>query len=190
MDFLRDYRSTPNCATGRTPAELMIGRQVRTPLSLLQPSVHHDNMPPLHSTAFAIGDHVFVRSYGVNRKVKWLPGRMTSSLGTRMFTVQCTDDIHRRHIDQMRHRVKTSPAPVPPPVEELRLPTYVRAASPPRSPIRETTTRDVSPRLLKTSESFLHLETWLLHQCFVGVPAIGVPVLVTPRSDLFLAEQL
>ena len=30
MGFLR----TPNCATGRTPAELMIGRQVRTPLSL------------------------------------------------------------------------------------------------------------------------------------------------------------
>ena len=52
MDFLRDYRSTPNCATMRIPAELMIGRQVRTPLSLLQPPVHHDKTPPLHSTAF------------------------------------------------------------------------------------------------------------------------------------------
>ena len=59
-DFLRDYRSTLKCATGRTPAELMIGRQVRTPLSLLQPSVHHDSIPLLHSAAFAIGDHVFV----------------------------------------------------------------------------------------------------------------------------------
>ena len=145
MDFLREYRSTPNCATGRTPAELMIGRQVRTPLSLLQPSVHHDKWPPLHSTTFAIRDHVFVRSYGVNRKVKWTPGRITSSLGTRMFTVQCADGIHRRHIDQMRHRVKTSPALVQPPVEELRFPTDVRAASPPRSPIRETPTRDGSP---------------------------------------------
>ena len=144
MGFLREYRSTPNCATGRTPAELMIGRQVRTPLSLLQPSVHHDKWPPLHSTTFAIRDHVFVRSYGVNRKVKWTPGRITSSLGTRMFTVQCADGIHRRHIDQMRHRVKTSPALVPP-VEELRFPTDVRAASPPRSPIRETPTRDGSP---------------------------------------------
>ena len=145
MGFLREYRSTPNCATGRTPAELMIGRQVRTPLSLLQPSVHHDKWPPLHSTTFAIRDHVFVRSYGVNRKVKWTPGRITSSLGTRMFTVQCADGIHRRHIDQMRHRVKTSPALVQPPVEELRFPTDVRAASPPRSPIRETPTRDGSP---------------------------------------------
>ena len=145
MGFLREYRSTPNCATGRTPAEMMIGRQVRTPLSLLQPSVHHDKWPPLHSTTFAIRDHVFVRSYGVNRKVKWTPGRITSSLGTRMFTVQCADGIHRRHIDQMRHWVKTSPALVQPPVEELRFPTDVRAASPPRSPIRETPTRDGSP---------------------------------------------
>ena len=101
-------------------------------------------MPPLYSTAFAIGDHVFVRNYGVNRKVKWLPGRITSSLSTRVFTVKCTDGIHRRHIDQMRHRVKTSPAPVPPLVEELRLPTYLRAASPPRSPTRETPMIEVS----------------------------------------------
>ena len=73
------------------------------------------------------------------------PGRITSSLGTRMFTVHCADGIHRRHIDQMRHRVKTSPALVQPPVEEFRFPTDVRAASPPRSPIRETPTRDGSP---------------------------------------------
>ena len=142
MDFLREYRGTPNCATGRTPAELMIGRQVRNPLSLMQPSVHHDKKPPLHSAKFAIGDHVFVRSYGVNRKVKWIPGRISSSLGTRMFTVQSADGIHRRHIDQMRRRVKTSPARIHTPVEELRFPTYERAASPPRSPIRETPKRD------------------------------------------------
>ena len=70
-DFLREYRSTPNCAMGRTPAELMIGRQVRSPLCLMQPSVHHDKKPPLYSAKFAIVDHVFVRSHGGNRKVKW-----------------------------------------------------------------------------------------------------------------------
>ena len=145
MDFLREYRSTPNCATGRTPAALMIGRQVRTPLSLMQPSVHHDKKTPLHSAKFAIGDHVFVRSYGGNRKVKWIPGRKSSSLGTRIFTVQCADGIHRRHIDQMRHRVKSSPALVQTPVEELRFPTDELAASPPRSPIRGHPTRDNSP---------------------------------------------
>ena len=37
IDFLREYRSTLNRATGRTLAELMIGRQVRTLLSLMQP---------------------------------------------------------------------------------------------------------------------------------------------------------
>ena len=110
-DSLRDCRSMPNCATGCTPVDLMIGRQVRTPLSLLQPSIHYYKMPPLHSTALTIRNNVFVRSCGVNRKVKWLPGRITSSLGTCMFTVHCADGIglHRRHIDQIPHRVKTSP---------------------------------------------------------------------------------
>ena len=49
MDFLRDYRSTANCATGRTPAELMIGRQVRTPLSLLSRQDACHRCTPLRS---------------------------------------------------------------------------------------------------------------------------------------------
>ena len=45
----------------------------------------------------------------LNRRVKWIPGRITSSVGTRMFNVQCADGVHRRHVDQMRHRVKVLP---------------------------------------------------------------------------------
>ena len=36
--LLRAYRSTPHALTGRTPAELMIGRKLRMPLNVIQPS--------------------------------------------------------------------------------------------------------------------------------------------------------
>ena len=39
--FLGEYRSTPHSTIGRTPAELMLGRQSRTRLSLLQPALPH-----------------------------------------------------------------------------------------------------------------------------------------------------
>ena len=34
LEFLQQYRVTPHCTTGRTPAELMLGHQVRSSLSL------------------------------------------------------------------------------------------------------------------------------------------------------------
>ena len=45
----------------------------------------------------------FATINGVNRRAKWIPGRVTYSVGTRMFIVQCADGVHRRHVDQMRH---------------------------------------------------------------------------------------
>ena len=147
--FLREYRSTPHSTTGRTPAELMLGRQFRTRLSLLQPDLPHVEMKqqlakPVRPTKFSNGDHVFIRNYGVNRKVKWVPGRLTSSVGTRMFNVQCADGVYRRHVDQMRQRVKVLPTYSQPPVDEFRFPVATRSATPtPGSPRCETPTRDV-----------------------------------------------
>ena len=147
--FLREYRSTPHSTTGRTPAELMLGRQFRTRLSLLQPDLPHVEKKqqlakPVRPAKFSNGDHVFIRNYGVNRRVKWVPGRVTSSVGTRMFNVQCADGVHRRHVDQMRQRVKVLPTYSQPPVDEFRFPVATRSATPtPGSPRCETPTRDV-----------------------------------------------
>ena len=70
----------------------MLGRQFRTRLFLLQPDLPHVEekqqlAKPVRPTKFSNGDHVFIRNYGVNRRVKWIPGRITSSVGTRMFNV-------------------------------------------------------------------------------------------------------
>ena len=99
---------------------------------------------PVRPTKFSNGDHVFIRNYGVNGRVKWVPGRVTSSVGTRMFNVQCADGVHRRHVDQMRQRVKVLPTYSQPPVDEFRFPVATRSATQtPGSPRCETPTRDV-----------------------------------------------
>ena len=90
---MREYSSTPHSTTGRTPAELMLGRQFRNQMSLLQPALTHIEKKqqlekPVRPTKYANGDHVLIRNYGINRKVKWVPGRVTSSVGTGMFIVQ------------------------------------------------------------------------------------------------------
>lgn len=38
-NFLLAYRSTPHCTTRKTPAKLMIGRELNTKMSLLRPNV-------------------------------------------------------------------------------------------------------------------------------------------------------
>ena len=127
----------------------MMGRQFRTRLSVLQPALPHvekkQQLPkPVRLTKFSNGDHVFIRNYGVNHRVKWVPGRYTSSVGTRMSSVQCADGVHRRHVDQMCHRFKFLPTYSQPPVDEFRFPVATRSATPtPGSPRCETPTRDV-----------------------------------------------
>ena len=37
FDFLTSYRSTPHTVTNRTPAELFIGRNIRTRIDLIKP---------------------------------------------------------------------------------------------------------------------------------------------------------
>ena len=167
--FLREYRRTPHSTTGRTPAELMLGRQFRTRLSLLQPDLPHVEKKqqlgkPVRPTKFSNRYHVFIRNYGVNRRVKWIPGRVTSSMGTRMFNVQCADGVHRRHVDQMRQRVNVLPTCSQPPVDEFRFPVATRSATPtPGSPRCETPTSDVQLAAPNVASTVLSRSTCDLH---------------------------
>ena len=59
-EFLQQYRVTPHCTTGRTPAELMLGHQVRSSLSVLQLRAHkaklQQKLPA--KPKFSIDEHV------------------------------------------------------------------------------------------------------------------------------------
>ena len=90
-DFLLTYRATPHVTTNRTPASLMLNRELRTRFSLLQPDVsadvhakqerqmvQHDQ----HAKArhFQEGQNVMVRDFHPS-KPKWVPGKVIKQTG-------------------------------------------------------------------------------------------------------------
>ena len=75
--FLLSYRSTPHTATDSTPAELLMGRRMRTRLDLLHPSLSarmsEKSKSADHSTPriMETGEPVMVRDYR-NRTTPWI----------------------------------------------------------------------------------------------------------------------
>ena len=112
LRFLTKYRTTPQTTTGMTPAELLLGRKVKTKLDLLHPFVSssvaksqnvqkkcHDK----HAVErdIDVDSHVFVRNY--SHGPKWVPGIVTDQTGPVSFRVKTPNQgIVRRHKDQLR----------------------------------------------------------------------------------------
>ena len=121
MRFLFRYRMTPHASTGVSPAELLMGRRLRSHLSMTHPGMKeigeatqelvqekvratqerqkwHDKAKP---RSFIIGDQVLVLNFG--RGPKWLPGKVTSIRGPVSVTVELADGRSvRRHYDHIR----------------------------------------------------------------------------------------
>ena len=99
--FLFKYRTTPHTTTGISTAELLMGRQLRSHLSLLHPDFtihdrvlkqqsqkdHHDSRA--NRRHFTIGDTVFVHDFPTGNK--WLPGTVIQSKGPLSFLIKLAD---------------------------------------------------------------------------------------------------
>ena len=114
--FLFNYRMTPHSTTGRSPAELMFGRKLRTRFDMLWPSenletrVHdkqekqkwyhakHPRKPNLDTNS-----PVMARNYA--RGSKWLPGIVERRTGPVSFKVRLQNgNLIKRHQDQLHMR--------------------------------------------------------------------------------------
>lgn len=75
--FLFSYRITPQTSTGRSPAELLLGKRPRSRFDLIQPdmSIIH----PLPKRAFSVGDKLFAKNY--SGTAKWIPVTVTKITG-------------------------------------------------------------------------------------------------------------
>ncbi|XP_061393441.1 uncharacterized protein LOC133328954 [Musca vetustissima] len=96
------YRRAVHPATGKSPAMLMLGRQMQTRLDLFLPNndVNY-NAPFKIIKHFNIGDRVSVRDYLSG--VKWKFGVVEEKVGDLHYKVKLDDGrTWKRHVDQIR----------------------------------------------------------------------------------------
>lgn len=104
LGMLATYRALPG-TSGKSPAQLLHGRQPRTLLSLLRPE---ESSLALTQGKFNIGDKVYVRMFGGNRK--WVPACIIGLRGSRVYVVKAADKTFTRHQAQIRRRYSGSEA--------------------------------------------------------------------------------
>ena len=119
--FLFNYRTATHSTTHTSPAELMFGRQLRTPLDVLRPdlteTVRGEQTKQKRykdrgcrqgdSDMLRIGDPVYVSAVGQLQGSKgrnWLPGVLLDKYGVKL-TVRLSDGrVLVRHADRVRAR--------------------------------------------------------------------------------------
>lgn len=123
--FLTTYRAIPNRSApdGKSPAELLLGRRIRTTMDLLLPPkdqaerhITDDYMQQQYNRkhgvkpkSFAAGDMIFVKLYRNNNAFDWTPGKIIERVGNSMYNIyvetQRRKQLIRSHIDQIQARV-------------------------------------------------------------------------------------
>ena len=125
--FLLKYRVTPHPATGKSPAEMLLNRRLRTLLDLVHPDQNSldgkeeenaaykkrakrnfDNRAS-NAKSFEIGQPVFARNY--RDGAKWLQGKVLKKIGNAMFLIRTQRGIWRRHFDQLKCDLKDQNIP-------------------------------------------------------------------------------
>ena len=99
--------------TGKSPAELFLGRKIRSTLDLIKPDIRHFEHKFVEKIErrFNVNGKVFVRNY--KSKEKWVPGIVVGKIGSYLYDVSVGDIIIRRHIDQIiRNCTKQTSSPV------------------------------------------------------------------------------
>ncbi|XP_058034327.1 uncharacterized protein K02A2.6-like, partial [Ahaetulla prasina] len=104
--FLAVQHRTPCVTTGRSPAELLMGRKLRCPLDRLNPNYTPEGYKgELRKTrGMEIGDRVWAHNYGEGPI--WIAGEILNITGPKSYLVELKDGrVWRRHIDQIRKRI-------------------------------------------------------------------------------------
>ena len=105
-DFLITYRSTPSTVTGASPAELVMGRKLRTRLSFLRPETNvqvNTREVSNNLRKFDDGAKVWVRN--VTGRVKWSPGQIIRREGLLKYHVLVNQRQRLVHVNHLTKRV-------------------------------------------------------------------------------------
>ena len=105
--FLLHYQSTPHITTGKTPAEIMFGRNIKTRMNLLHPQSKERKQEKSKSEVsfgenareLEVGDVVWMQNY--QSSPRWILGSITNKFGPWNYQVLANGKFHKRHIDQL-----------------------------------------------------------------------------------------
>ena len=89
--FLLAYRSAPHATTSLSPAQLLLGRNVKTRLDLIIPDGTREPVKK---------QHVWVCNY--RRGPKWESGTVIERRGPVLYRVKVDDQTWKRHVEQLR----------------------------------------------------------------------------------------
>ncbi|KAL5467316.1 hypothetical protein EMCRGX_G031528 [Ephydatia muelleri] len=110
--FLFQYRLTPHSTTGRSPAELLLGRKPRSHLDFIFPSVEHhvtknqgrqkeNHDVHTRQRSFQVGEEVYVLNHR-----GMIPGKVTAVRGPLTLIVTLDDGTESRyHVDHVKERI-------------------------------------------------------------------------------------
>ena len=114
--FLASYRSTPHSVTGRTPAEIILGRLPRTRLSLIHPCVPQrmsiaveervDHKAPRN---FGEGQKVLLPHFRPNAPQKWRHAIISCKQGPLTYKVIVDGVVRQAHVDHLQPRPDVEP---------------------------------------------------------------------------------
>ena len=164
--FLFAYRTTPHTTTGVSPAELLMGRKLKTRLDLVRPGVvervrqrqaqqKQDHDSTAQERTFQVGDTIYARNYSGG--ATWIPAKIVEVTRPVSFRCQLGDDrIVRKHQDQIRSRVPGSveegQVTSNEPLEEETVPPEMvpqvqETETPPPEPLQQSQPEEPSARL-------------------------------------------
>ncbi|CAN8001093.1 unnamed protein product, partial [Ixodes hexagonus] len=105
-----NYRRTP-LEDARSLSQRLLGYQIRSRLDTCLPPPVSFPLCSEGDTASKLcpGDSVWARNFGEGEK--WLPGTVKETTGSRMITIKTSAGELKRHMDQIRPRESTAPAP-------------------------------------------------------------------------------
>ena len=118
---LFQYRITPHSTTGVSPAELLLGRRLRSHMDLIHPdlnsrvSLHQEKQKIVHDNSFqqrtfSKGDNVYTKNFSTGSE--WLPGVIQQVTGPLSYRVLLPDGrVVKRHVDHIHTRPSTDPLP-------------------------------------------------------------------------------
>lgn len=98
QELLMQYRKMPTATTGKSPAALFLGREIRTLVDLLKPTTEAPQRS-FTQQKYDKGQKVLVRQYGKGKE--WAAGEIVKCLGPGHHLIRVKGALWKRHINQM-----------------------------------------------------------------------------------------